>query len=265
MKYPDDYINKIICGDCINIMKGIPNDSIDLIVTSPPYGNLRDYGKNWCVCFTQMAYEFWRLLKDGGVVVWVVGDETIDGSETGKSFEQALFFKDIGYKIHDTMIYQKNTYPFPPSNRYYQQFEYMFIFSKGKPKTTNIQKCRTKWQQKEKHSSTTRNRDGTTSHLKYETGKDYRKMDNIWLFDCGYMRGTKDKEAFQHPATFPDKLAERHIISWSNKDDIILDPMCGSGTTCKMAKLNERKFIGIEISEKYCQIAERRLAQDYLF
>jgi len=263
VKYPNDYLNKVICGDCLEVMKGIPNKSVDLVVTSPPYDNLRDYG-GYKFNFENTAKELFRLLKEGGVIVWVIGDATVNGSETGTSFKQALYFKELGLNLHDTMIYQKNTYPFPPHTRYYQQFEYMFIFSKDKPKTTNLLRIETKWRQKNKHSSTQRNKDGTTTHLKYETGKDTRIKDNVWLYDCGYMRGTKDKIAFKHPATFPDKLAQDHILSWSNEGDIVLDPMCGSGTTCKMAKLLNRRFIGIELNSDYCKIAERRLAQEVL-
>jgi len=254
---------KLILGDCLEKMKEITDESIDLTVTSPPYDNLRTYNGN----ISQWNEEKWkniikdlfRVTKQGGVVVWVVGDATIKGSETGTSFKQALWAKECGFNLHDTMIYQKNSYPFPPVNRYYQQFEYMFVFSKGKPKTFNIQRQETKWKQKNKHSSTTRNKDGSTSYLKYETGKDTRKMDNVWLLDTGFMRGTKDKIAFKHSATFPDLLAERHILSWSNKGDIVFDPMMGSGTTGKMASQLNRNFIGIELDKDYFEIAKHRI------
>jgi site-specific DNA-methyltransferase (adenine-specific) len=249
---------KLINGDCLAVMKTLEDNSIDLTVTSPPYDNLRTY-KGYTFDFEGIAKELYRVTKEGGIVVWVVGDATIKGSETGTSFKQALYFKEIGFNLHDTMIYQKNSYPFPPVNRYYQQFEYMFVLSKGKPKTYNIQRQENIWKQKNKHSSTQRNSDGTTSNLKYETGKDTRKMDNVWKIDTGYMRGTKDKIAFKHPATFPDLLSERHILSWSNEGDIVLDPMCGSGTTLKMAKKNNRNFIGIDCSEEYCKIAQARI------
>jgi len=252
-------LNKIYQGDSLEVMKMFPSESIDLIVTSPPYDNLRDYnGYNFN--FEGIAQELYRITKKGGVVVWVVGDgHDKMGSETLTSFKQAIYFKEMGFNLHDTMIYQKNSYPFPPVNRYYQVFEYMFVLGKGKPKTTNIQRQENIYKQKNKHSSTQRNKDGSTSNLKYETGLDTRKMDNIWKIDTGYMRGAKDKIAFKHPATFPDLLAERHILSWSNEGDVVLDPMCGSGTTCKMAKLNNRNFIGIDCSEEYCKIAEARI------
>jgi len=242
-------------------MKDIPDKSIDLTVTSPPYDNLRNYN-GYSFNFEGIAKELFRVTKQGGVVVWVVGDATINGSETGASFKQALYFKEIGFNLHDTMIYQKNSYPFPPRNRYYQQFEYMFVFTKGKPKTYNIQRCETdpRWRNKTNKTSSQRNADGTTTKLRYKTGKIDRKMDNVWKLNTGYMKGTPDKIAFQHPATFPDLLAERHILSWSNEGDTVFDPMAGSGTTLKMAKKNNRNYVGIEISQDYIDIINQRLS-----
>ena len=246
-------------GNCLEIMKSISDNSVDLTITSPPYDNLRDYN-GYSFKFEGIAQELYRVTKDGGVVVWIVGDgHDKKGSETLTSFKNALYFKDIGFNVHDTMIYQKNSYPFPPSNRYYQQFEYMFIFSKGKPKTTNIQTQKTIWKKDTKQISTTRNVDGTTSSMKYEKGKDERKMDNVWLINTGFMRTTKDKIAYKHPAIFPDELCKRHILSWSNENDLIFDPMMGSGTTGKIAKQLNRNFIGIEISEEYLNIAKERI------
>lgn len=252
--------NRIYNMDCVQGMKLLDNCSIDLTVTSPPYDNLRSY-KGFLFDFENTAKELYRITKSGGVVVWVVGDATIKGSETGTSFRQALYFKEIGFNLHDTMIYQKNSYPFPPTNRYYQQFEYMFVFSKGKPKIANIQMQKTIWKKDTKELSTTRNADGTTREMRYGKGKVERKMDNIWLINTGYMRTTKDKIAYNHPAIFPEDLAERHILTWSNEEDIIFDPFMGSGTTAKMAKLNNRDYIGFEASEEYCEIANSRIEQ----
>jgi len=252
-------LNKIYNMDCLEGMKLLENNSIDLTVTSPPYDNLRTYnGFAWD--FEGVAKELFRVTKQGGVVVWVIGDSYDKrGSETLTSFKQALHFKEIGFTVHDTMIYQKNSYPFPPVNRYYQQFEYMFVFSKGKPTTTNIQTQKTIWQKSTKELSTTRQFDGSVKEMKYEKGKPERKMDNVWLVNTGYMRSTKDKFAYKHPAMFPEELVERHIISWSNEGDIILDIFMGSGTTAKMAKVNNRNFIGFELSSEYCDIANKRI------
>jgi DNA modification methylase len=256
-------INEVYLGDCLEVMKNIPNKSIDMVLTSPPYDNLRDY-KGYTFNFEGIAKELYRVVKDGGVVVWVVGDATIKGSETGTSFKQALYFKEIGFNLHDTMIFQKNSYPFPPTNRYYQVFEYMFVLSKGKPKTTNIQRVPTIGH---KHkSSAQRQKDGTMKDMKYAMGFDTRKGDNIWKLDVGYAKSSIDKFSFEHPATFPEKLAEDHILSWSNEGDTILDPMAGSGTTLKMAKKNNRNYVGIEISPEYIKIIEERLnPKDKLF
>jgi site-specific DNA-methyltransferase (adenine-specific) len=261
MKYPDDYINKILNGDCLDVMKGMPDSCIDLVVTSPPYDNLRDY-KGYTFNFEGIAKELFRVIKKGGVVVWVVGDAVIDGSESGTSFRQALFFKEVGFNLHDTMIYQKNSYPFPPSNRYFGVFEYMFILSKGTPKSTNLLRVKTVGH---KHkSSTSRQQDGSIEPMKYEMGKDDRVKENVWIYDVGYGKSTNEKFVYEHPAIFPEKLARDHILSWSNEKDIVLDPMNGSGTTTKMAKKLGRNYIGIEISPEYCKIANQRLAQEVL-
>jgi DNA modification methylase len=254
------YLNQIICGDNVSILRQFPDESIDLTVTSPPYDKLRLY-KGYSFDFETIANELYRVTKRGGVVAWIVGDgHDKNGSETLTSFRQALYFKEIGFNVHDTMIYQKNSYPFPPSNRYYQQFEYMFVLSKAKPKTTNIQRQETVWKKDTSQVSTTRKPNGNTVEMKYQKGLDTRKMDNVWVINTGYMRSTKDKIAYQHPAMFPEILVERHIISWSNENDIILDPFVGSGTTCKMAKLLNRNYIGIDISDEYCEIARQRIA-----
>jgi site-specific DNA-methyltransferase (adenine-specific) len=252
---------KLLHGDCLELMKDIPDKSIDLTVTSPPYDNLRSYGGfEWD--FENTAKELLRVTKDGGLVVWVVGDSyDKKGSETLTSFKQALFFKEIGFNVHDTMIYQKNSYPFPPSNRYYQQFEYMFVLSKGKPKTSNLLRQETKWRKSTDEVSTTRQKDGTTKEMKYEKGKKDRVRDNVWLLNTGYMRTTKDKFAYEHPAMFPEQLAQDHILTWSNEGDTVLDCFMGSGTTGKMALLNGRNFIGIEIDDKYFEIAKRRISE----
>lgn len=240
-------------------MGELPDNYIDLTVTSPPYDNLRTYN-GFSFDFEGIAKELFRVTKQGGVVVWVIGDSVVRGSETGNAFRQALHFKEIGFNLHDTMIYQKNAFPFPDKTRYAQVFEYMFVLSKGKPNTTNIIRVPTKEANRIKNKkSYQRLPNGETVPMKYETGKSERNKENVWMFEVGYMKTTKDKFAFQHPAMFPEQLAHDHIISWSNEGDIVFDPMCGSGTTCKMAKQLGRNFIGIDISEEYCEIAKQRI------
>jgi len=250
-------LNQIYCCDCVTGMKAIPDDSIDLVVTSPPYDNLRTY-KGFTFNFEDTAKELYRIIKQGGVVVWVVGDATIKGSETGTSFEQALYFKEIGFNLHDTMVYKKRGGLMTGSLKcYIQKFEYMFVFTRGKIKTVNIIRDR-QLKYSESRTKKHRKKDGTFDIQYWKCGGLGRR-ENVWTYDIGLYKTTKDKIAFKHPAIFPDKLAEDHIISWSNKNDTVLDPMCGSGTTCKMAKLNNRKFIGFDISEEYCRIARERL------
>jgi site-specific DNA-methyltransferase (adenine-specific) len=250
-------------GNCVNVTMTIPSESVDLTVTSPPYDNLRSYKGNidaWDFeKFKSLARELYRVTTNGGVLVWVVGDATVRGSETGTSFKQALYLMECGFNLHDTMIYQKNSYPFPPSNRYYQQFEYMFVFSKGKPKTVHLLRQPTVWRKSTDEVSTTRNADGTVSEMKYEKGKPDRVLDNVWRINTGYMRTTKDKYAYKHPAMFPEEMCERHILSWSDPGDMVFDPFVGSGTTGKMAVLNGRHFLGVEIEPEYYEIASQRI------
>ena len=243
-------LNQFYIGEAVNFMKeNIPDNFVDLTVTSPPYDNLRTY-KGFVFDYKSMGKELHRITKQGGVVVWIVGDRVKNGSETLLPFKQALYFQEIGFNIHDTMIYQKNAMPFPEQTRYIQCFEYMFVMSKGRIKTHNLLKEKTKGY-KPSASSSQRNADGTTTKLKYKQGKEYRNRWNVWVYDVGYNKTTKDKIAYEHPATFPEQLAQDHILSWSNEGDIVFDPMCGAGTTCKMAWLNKRNFIGIDISEEY--------------
>jgi site-specific DNA-methyltransferase (adenine-specific) len=226
--------------------KNIPDEFVDLTVTSPPYDNLRKY-KGFIFDYQSMIKELYRVTKDGGVVVWVVGDATIKGSETGTSFKHALYAKEIGFNLHDTMIYAKNN-PIPQNhNRYEQQFEYMFVFSKGKPKTFNPLKIKTKtvgkeynWKDTNDYGSTSAKR----SRDEISIVKKEKNMFNIWFMNVASSKYTNS-------APFPKVLANDHILSWSNERDIILDPMCGAGTTCKMAWLNNRKFIGIDMSKEY--------------
>ena len=261
-------VNKIIQGDCLEVMKGMPDNMIDLTVTSPPYDNLRDY-KGYTFNFEGIAKELFRITKEGGVVVWVVGDATINGSESGTSFKQALYFKEIGFNLHDTMIYHKEGLTLN-HNRYEQEFEYMFIFSKGRPKIFNPLMDKCKWYGMD--SDRTGQKLGTHSEImkKARSGKDrtnikeFKIKGNVWKYNTGYGHSSKDKEAFKHPAIFPEQLAADHIMSWSNKGDLVLDPFNGSGTTTKMAKQLGRNFIGIEVSEEYCKIATERLRQEIL-
>jgi len=254
-------INKIYNENCLETMGKMPDNFIDLTVTSPPYDNLRDY-KGYSFPFEEIAKELYRVTKEGGVVVWVVGDATIKGSETGTSFKQALYFKEIGFNLHDTMIYYKDSFQKPSHSRYWSCMEYMFVFSKGKPKAHNLI-CDRKNKQSGKKTSgkTVRNADGTTSKRKDVLINEYGRRTNVWTYKVGYMKSTSDKIAYQHSAIFPEELVKDHIISWSNEGDLVYDPFMGSGTTAKMAILNNRKYIGSEISEDYIKIIKTRIKE----
>jgi len=252
-------INKIYNENCLDTMAKMPDNFIDLTVTSPPYDNLRQY-KGYSFAFEDIAKELFRVTKQGGVVVWIVGDATVKGSETGTSFRQALFFKEIGFNVHDTMIYAKNNIPVydPRNKRYKNGFEFMFVLSKGKPNTYNpIKDVLSK--KKSSNGVTKRNPDGSMRAAKDVEFGEYQDRSNVWFFKNGYMQTTKDKLAFEHPAIFPEQLANDHIISWSNEGDLVYDPFMGSGTTAKMSILNNRNWIGSEISSEYCDIIEERI------
>lgn len=257
-----DLLDTIVCGDNAEVLSGFPPECVDLVVTSPPYDNLRTYGGHtWN--FETLAAQLVRVLKPGGVIVWVVADATVNGSETLTSMRQAIHFRDVcGLSVHDTMIYQKTGQPFPEQTRYNQTWEYIFVLSKGKPKTFNGITEPTMWRSKKGYG--TRQADGTIKQMEYETGKETKLRGNVWKYSTGYGLSTPDKYAHEHPAMFPESLAKDHISSWSNPGGVVLDPFAGSGTTCKAAKELERRYIGIEIEKRYCEIAAHRLSQSVL-
>lgn len=258
-------MNEIICGDNSEVLETFESNSIDLTVTSPPYDNIRKYN-GFKLDLDEVILELYRVTKKGGIVVWVIGDSTEKGSETGTSFKQALAFMEAGFRLHDTMIYEKNTSSFPANRngkRYTQIFEYMFVFSKGAPKTGNLICDKpNKWAG---HSNwgknTAREVDGELRDVgKIKEVPSHSPRNNIWRYIVGGGYATKDKIAHRHPAIFPEKLAEDHILSWSNEGDVVLDPFVGSGTTPKMAKKNGRNYIGIDISEEYCELSRERVS-----
>jgi DNA modification methylase len=259
-------INKIYCENNLETMAKMPDNFIDLTVTSPPYDNIRDY-KGFGFNVDEMAKSLFRVTKDGGVVVWIVADQTINGSESCTSFRQALTFVDAGFNLHDTMIYHKAGFPFPEKTRYNPVFEYMFIFSKGKPKTVNLiedkinkysgEKVARRSGQRQKNGELKEN--SAFRNDKNREVKLYGVRDNIWYYAIGRGNSTKDEVAFEHPAIFPEQLCADHIWSWSNEGDLVYDPFMGSGTTAKMAHKYNRNWIGSEISEEYVKIAEERL------
>ncbi len=254
--------NEIYCGDNAELIKSIPDESIDLTVTSPPYDNLRTY-KGYTWDFETIAKELYRVTKDGGVVVWVVGDATIKGSETGTSFRQALYFKDeCGFNLHDTMIYKTNKPPYN-DNRYNSIFEYMFIFVKNKIKTFNPIKIFSLHPGVKSYGGL-RAKNGKMKKRQHNKKTPVeKKRDNVWYMPRSSLSG--DVFSRKHPATFPEALARDHIISWSNPGDLVFDPFAGSGTTLKMAMQCNRYYLGFEISQEYIDIINERLRQKCLF
>jgi len=238
-------------------MGRMPDEFIDLTVTSPPYDNLRQY-KGYSFYFESVAKELFRVTKNGGVVVWVVGDSTVKGSESGTSFKQALYFKEIGFNLHDTMIYEKINYVPLTHNRYEQCFEYMFILSKGSPSTFNPIRIPCKNPGKIEMIGVGRRQNFGDNHSMRSQSTRFLKTNDTKIAN-NIFRYTVGSQRTGHPAAFPDKLANDHIVSWSNIGDLVYDPFMGSGTTAKMSLLNGRNYIGSEISSEYCKIAEERI------
>ena len=249
-------LNNLYTADCVEFMEKMNKNSVDLVVTSPPYDELRNYnGYNFDI--NSIAKGLLKVLKKGGVVVWVVGDKIRKGNKSLTSFRHAIAFQEAGFNVHDVMIYKKKNTPFMRSNGYTNCFEYMFVFSKGSPKTFNPLKTKTV-RQGEAMLPFNKGADGINKKV-LGSLKPEKTLTNIWEYAVGLNGTTKDKIAFKHPAIFPEKLAEDHILSWTNKGDLVFDPMCGSGTTCKMARYNKRKYLGCDISKEYIKLSKKRL------
>lgn len=253
-------INQIVCCDNIDGCRRIKDNSIDLVVTSPPYDEMRDYTfSSWC--FDALVYELLRIVKTGGVVVWNVADQTKKCSETGTSFRQALKFMEVGFNLHDTMIYQKNCFAFPEQNRYHNVFEYMFVFSIGKPKVFNGIKDRTNLSLGASIHGTQRKKDGTTTPNNRRGVIQSKGLRfNVWEMDNSFVKDSENS----HPAVMPYQMAFDHIYTWSNKGHLVLDPFMGSGTVAKAAQELGRQYIGFEISKEYTAIAKKRVSQSVL-
>lgn len=245
-------INIIHNENCLETMARMPDGFVDLVLTSPPYDNLRDYN-GYSFDFETIAKELFRITKNGGVIVWVVGDATIKGSETGTAMRQALFFKEVGFNLHDTMIWHKpNAFNFGSNNSYRQSWEFMFIFSKGKPNTMDLIKDVPTKNPGAVCKGGRKHANGQRDEVPGFVIGEYKKRDNVWSIPVSSKNNG-------HPAVFPEKLANDHIISWSKIGDLVYDPFMGSGTTARMAKLNDRNFIGSEISQDYVALANKRI------
>jgi DNA modification methylase len=239
-------MNTVFNGDCRDIMKTLADESVDMVLTSPPYDNLRQY-EGFVFPFESIAEELMRIIKPSGVIVWVVGDAVVNGTETGSSFKQALHFMSLGLNLHDTMIFEKNSSTFPArrnSNRYTQIFEYMFIFSKGKPTANLICDKVNKWAGFKDFSGKLKN-----------PVPDKSPRTNIWKYTTSF-NGVK------HPAPFPIQLAIDHVLTWTQEQELVFDPFMGSGTTAIACMRTNRRYIGSEISSSYCALIEERINKE---
>ncbi len=249
----------LYCGDCLEVMRELPSESVQCVVTSPPYDNLRVYGgHSWD--FECVAHELKRVVCDGGIVCWNVGDSVVDGSETLTSFKQAIYFKDMaGFRVHDTMIYRKRNFSHPERMRYHQIFEYVFIFSNGEPRCFNpIRDKRNRWSGSGTFGKNTiRERDGSMTTRKRNIINELGIRGNVW--DCKTAGQENVCKALPHPAMMPFDLCRDLILSWSNPGDTVFDPFFGSGTTGAACVQTGRKCIGIEVNKEYCEIAAKRI------
>ncbi len=262
--------DKIYNSCCLRGMGRMTDAAVDLVVTSPPYDDLREYRKNsaWNYeFFKKVAAELARVLKPGGVIVWNVNDQVVNGGKTGSSFRQALFFMDeCGLRLHDTMIYEKTGVAFASgarSVRYTQKFEFVFILSKGKPKAIHLIRDKpNKWAGARSWgnaSARTPDSEIRKTAAKTKPVREFGVRNNIWTIKNSGGFGQKDKSAYKHPATMPEELAHGHILSWSDPGDVVLDPFLGSGTTARIAKEENRRYIGFEIDSEYFELAGRTI------
>lgn len=252
---------QLLQGNCLELMKKLPEASVDMVITSPPYDDLRTYDDKASFSFKETAKSLASLLKTGGVIVWNVGDQCVNGSETGTSFRQALYFMDdCGLNLHDTMIWQKSNFSNPSTTRYHQVFEYVFILSKGKPKTFNPIKDRKNVSSGNIGSfgeNTVTQKDGSKKIRQRKIVEEYGMRHNVWVTNTAGQEQTAKK--YGHPAMFSESFAHDHIVSWSNEGDLIFDPFMGSGTSGAVAKRLGRRYIGMEINEVYYEIAKNRI------
>ena len=248
--------------NCLDTMSRMPDSCVDLVVTSPPYDALRQYSGGYEFDFDKTAPELYRVIEEGGVVVWIVGDQTVNGTETGTSMKQALTFKEIGFNIWDTMIYLKSPQGAVGNNKtYWQSWEYMFVLSKGHPKTINLICDRPNKESRKQDRGTKRLANGKLEQTTRGGYGEFGRRTNVWYYKTGQGHSSKNKIAYEHPAIFPEQLAADHILSWSNEGDTVYDPFMGSGTVAKMSTLLQRNWIGSEVSQEYCLIAQQRLEE----
>jgi site-specific DNA-methyltransferase (adenine-specific) len=253
--------NQIVLGDCVAGMRGLPAEFVPLTVTSPPYGGLRTYGGHAEWDFMAVARELYRITVPGGVVVWVVQEEIIDGAESGESSRQRLAFADIGFRLHHTMVMAKTGGHQHSPRRYGRPLEYAFVLSKGRPRHVLLLRDKPNKEAGRVGRYMNRRADGSFRPKKPSTVHPYGLRSSVWSYSTGRFKTAKEGYAFGHPALMPEQMAEDHILSWSRIGDLVFDPFAGAGTTLKMALLNHRRYLGFEVNPEYVGIARRRLQE----
>jgi site-specific DNA-methyltransferase (adenine-specific) len=246
-------------------MAGLDEDSIDLTVTSPPYDLLRLYD-GFTFDLPGIVDQLYRVTRIGGAVAWIVCDASKNGAETGTSFAQVMEFQRQGWRLHDTMIYQKSGVSRPGNVRYHQAFEFMFVFSKGtKPKFRPLQDRANKTAGLKRNTKSMTKRDAAgnltprrVNHKTYITNP-HGIRTNIWTYSTGPKQTAPDDLWQQHPAVMPLDLAADHILSWGDPGDTVLDPLAGSGQVPIAADILGREWIAIDCSPRYCYLIEQRL------
>jgi len=249
----------IIQGECVDVMKSFPDDSIDMCITSPPYDDLREYN-GFRFDIDAVTPELYRIMKPGGVVVWIVADATHNRARTGSSIRHKLSFMNAGFGVHDWMIYHKTGIRYPDSSRYYSGFEFMPVFSKGFPKTINQIRDRENKSAGERKTYCRREKDGSITETGTVVMNEFGVRTNVWSYSSGSLTSAPDKLAFRHPALMPLALAEDHVVSWSKRGETVLDICCGSGQVPIAAMIRDRRYIGIDCSREYVELAEERLS-----
>lgn len=254
--------NSLACCECVDGMRALPPASIPLTITSPPYDQTFEYGGHlWDhEKFMLVARELWRVAMQGGVVSWVVRDQIADGDQSASSFRQALFFKGLGFRLHNTIIIEKQIIRGISRVRYGVAPEFAFVFSKGRPRTINlIEDKENKFGGRHMRFST-RSRDGTKCKTAKALIRPFGVRGNVWRYTTGSRVTAKEDYAYDHPALMPERLAHDLIVSWSRPGDLVLDPFGGAGTTAKMALLGHRRYLSMEAHRPYHDLAVRRMA-----
>lgn len=251
--------NQVICCDCLEGMRGLPGECIPLTLTSPPYGGIRTYDGHDEWDFMAVARELHRITVEGGVVVWVVQEQIIDGSESGETSRQRLAFADIGFRIHHTMVMARSSGFQTSKIRYGRPLEYAFILSKGRPRHFSPIRDKRNKCAGETRNKTNRNPDGSLVRAGRWTTRPFGVRGPVWPYHTGKHHNAEEGYAHDHPALMPERMAEDHILSWSKVGELVFDPFAGAGTTLKMARLNFRRYLGFEANREYVEIARRRL------